>query len=96
VATMWMGGAVTRRRAGFAPIAGGSIEADAGGADGGDEGGEGSDGASVWPGPSASVRDAEVVFVGVLFAAACIFFGIFPTPLFHLSAHAAHAITGLF
>jgi NADH-quinone oxidoreductase subunit N len=96
VATMWMGGAVTRRRAGFAPIAGGSIEADAGGTDGGGEGGEGSDGASVWPGPSASVRDAEVVFVGVLFAAACIFFGIFPTPLFHLSAHAAHAITGLF
>jgi NADH-quinone oxidoreductase subunit N len=97
VAAMWMSGAVTRgrRRAGFAPIAGGSIEADAGG-DGGDEGGEESDGAAVWPGPSASVRDAEVVFVGVLFAAACIFFGIFPTPLFHLSAHAAHAISGLF
>jgi len=38
----------------------------------------------------------ELVFVAVGFAAAVIFFGIFPTPLFHLAAHAANAIGGLF
>jgi hypothetical protein len=34
--------------------------------------------------------------VGCLFAAAAIFFGIVPSPLFHLAAHAGHAISGLF
>ena len=38
----------------------------------------------------------EVVLVAVGFSAACIFFGIFPAPLFHLAAHAGHAISGLF
>jgi hypothetical protein len=38
----------------------------------------------------------EVVFVAVLFGAATIFFGIFPSPLFNLAAHAGAAFTGLF
>jgi hypothetical protein len=32
----------------------------------------------------------------VLFAAASVFFGIFPSPLFQLAAHAGHALTGIF
>jgi NADH-quinone oxidoreductase subunit N len=38
----------------------------------------------------------EVAFVAVVFAAATIFFGIFPSPLFNFAAHAGRAITGLF
>ncbi|MBV9803081.1 MAG: NADH-quinone oxidoreductase subunit N [Solirubrobacterales bacterium] len=38
----------------------------------------------------------EVVLVAVGFAAATIFFGIFPQPLFHLAAHTANALTSLF
>jgi NADH-quinone oxidoreductase subunit N len=38
----------------------------------------------------------EVAFVGLLSAAAMIFFGIIPSPLFNFAWHAAHAITGLF
>jgi NADH-quinone oxidoreductase subunit N len=66
----------------LAPIAGGSLEADEW-----DEG----------PGAAgASFAYPEVVVVAVGFAAAVIFFGIFPTPLFNLAAHAANAIGGLF
>jgi NADH-quinone oxidoreductase subunit N len=65
---------------GLAPIAGGSPEADIEG----------------WPTPSESAARPEVVFVAVLFAAASVFFGIFPSPLFNLAAHAGHALTGLF
>ena len=57
--------------------------------------------ASRGPAPSVSrVRDAlgqpEVAFVAGLFAAASIFFGIFPSPLFDLAAHAGNALPGLF
>jgi hypothetical protein len=38
----------------------------------------------------------EVTFVAVLFAAASVFFGIFPSPLFNLVAHAGNALGGLF
>jgi NADH-quinone oxidoreductase subunit N len=38
----------------------------------------------------------EVTFVAVAFAAATVFFGIFPSPLFNFAAHAGRAITGLF
>jgi hypothetical protein len=38
----------------------------------------------------------EALLVAVVFAAASIFFGIFPSPLFHLAAHAGHAIGGIF
>jgi len=36
------------------------------------------------------------VFVAVVFAAATVFFGIFPSPLFNFAAHAGQAIAGLF
>jgi len=38
----------------------------------------------------------EVTFVAVLFAAASVFFGVFPSPLLTLVAHAGRAFTGLF
>jgi NADH-quinone oxidoreductase subunit N len=66
----------------LAPIAGGSLEAD--------EWEEG-------PGAAgAALAYPELVFVAVAFAAATIFFGIFPSPLFHLASHAANALSGLF
>jgi NADH-quinone oxidoreductase subunit N len=66
----------------LAPIAGGSFEAD--------EWEEG-------PGAAGSaIAYPELVFVAVAFAAAAIFFGIFPSPLFHLASHAANALPGLF
>ena len=40
----------------------------------------------------ASLRYIEVVVVAVAFAGATIFFGIFPSPLFHLATHAANAL----
>ncbi len=66
----------------LAPIAGASLEAD--------EWDVGTGAAG------AKFRYPEVVFVAVAFAAATIFFGIFPTPLFHLAEHAANALPGLF
>ena len=66
----------------LAPIAGGSLEAD--------EWEEG-------PGPAgAALAYPELTFVAVFFAAAVIFFGIFPSPLFNLTSHAANAIAGIF
>ncbi|MGI9185389.1 MAG: NADH-quinone oxidoreductase subunit N [Solirubrobacteraceae bacterium] len=38
----------------------------------------------------------ELTFVAVLFAAASVVFGIFPSPLFTLVAHAGRALTGIF
>ena len=73
---------------GLAPIAGGSPEADAL-PDAGDGGGGGG-AVRALPSPFEPVR-----FVAVLFATASVFFGIFPTPLFKLAAHAGRAITGL-
>jgi NADH-quinone oxidoreductase subunit N len=67
---------------GLAPIAGGSLEAD--------EWAEGTGAAG------AGLAYPELIFVAVLFAAATIFFGIFPSPLFHLASHAASALPGLF
>ncbi len=66
----------------LAPIAGASIEAD--------EWEEG-------PGAAGSaLAHPELILVAVGFAAATIFFGIFPSPLFHLAGHAANALSGLF
>ena len=39
--------------------------------------------------PDAKPVQVEVVSVAVVFAAACIVFGIIPGPLFHLASHAA-------
>jgi NADH-quinone oxidoreductase subunit N len=65
----------------LAPIAGGSVEIESGEWDVEGPGAAG-----------ASLRYIEVVFVAVAFAAATIFFGIFPSPLFHLATHAANAL----
>ncbi len=51
---------------------------------------------SGWPRSDQSAPAPETVFVATLFAAASVFFGIFPSPLFHLAAHAGHALGGLF
>jgi NADH-quinone oxidoreductase subunit N len=89
IATIWMRPAVgapspvsAAGPGALAPIAGGSLEADEW------EEGPGAGGSAlVYP---------ELILVAVGFAAATIFFGIFPSPLFHLAAHAANALTGLF
>ncbi len=51
---------------------------------------------SGWPRSDESAPAPETVFVAALFAAASVFFGIFPSPLFHLAAHAGHALGGIF
>jgi NADH-quinone oxidoreductase subunit N len=90
VATVWMRPAVPAPAAGprapgpgeLAPIAGGSIEAD-----------EWEEGPAA---EGATLAYPELTFVAVVAAAATIFFGIFPAPLFHLASHAANALSGLF
>jgi NADH-quinone oxidoreductase subunit N len=96
IATMWMRPAVTTRPAGtaFAPIAGGSPEAD-------DAPAPVAGGLSEQPATAASsvaprVGQPEVVFVALASSAAVIFFGIFPAPLFDFAAHAGRAISGIF
>jgi NADH-quinone oxidoreductase subunit N len=44
----------------------------------------------------ASRPHPEVAFVACLFAAASVFFGVIPSPLFHLASHAGSALPGLF
>jgi NADH-quinone oxidoreductase subunit N len=111
IATMWMGSERTERAysqtvggsAGLAPIAGGSHEAEALPPIAG-----GSHDADALPpiaggAPEADVVDRshsvpypEVVLVAAVFAFATVFFGIIPSPLFRLAAHAGHALTGIF
>ena len=74
---------------GLAPIAGGSPEADAAVAPPG--GPRGTDTRAARP-----VPHPEVVLVAAVFAAACVFFGIIPSPLFQLASHAGAALTGIF
>ncbi len=96
VATIWMSPAAAPEPAvagmRFAPIAGGSPEADA---EGGWASGSPEADADAWAADRA-VPVPEVALVAVLFAAATVLFGIFPSPLFQLAAHAGQAITGLF
>jgi NADH-quinone oxidoreductase subunit N len=90
VAVMWMSpagqsapvAARTVGPSGLPAIAGGSPEADELDADGLELETSGSHG--------------ELVLVAVVAAAACVFFGIFPSPLFNLVSHAGHAIGGIF
>jgi NADH-quinone oxidoreductase subunit N len=105
IAAMWMRPAVRATpgpaETGLAPIAGGSQEADAEAEDGGSAagGGEAAAGATAPAGAapvSRPVVQVEVAFVAVVFAAATVFFGIFPSPLFNFAAHAGRAIVGLF
>ena len=67
----------------LAPIAGGSPEADALGSFAAP--GEMTEGPRGGP-------FLEVVVVGVVFGAASVFFGVFPSPLFNLAAHAGRAL----
>ena len=93
VATIWMGSAegvpaaaaaaATPGPGGLPAIAGASPEADSPPA---------SDPTERDPSPD----HPEAVVVAVLFGAAIIFFGIFPSPLFDLVGHAGHAIGGIF
>ncbi len=93
IAAIWMSPAEPAPRPGrgatlpegLAPIAGGSPEADASAGGAGDT-----------EVPSARPVYPEVVAVAVVFAAACIVFGIVPSPLFHLASHAGAALTGVF
>ena len=87
VAVMWMRPALTARPV----MAGGSQEADASG----DVPGSVED-ASAGAATEAPTLHFEVAYVALAFAAAVIFFGIFPSPLFHFAAHAAHALSGRF
>jgi NADH-quinone oxidoreductase subunit N len=70
---------------GLAPIAGGSVEAD-----------ESAEDPAHPTAAGSALAYPELILVAVGFAAATIFFGIFPSPLFHLAGHAANALTGLF
>jgi NADH-quinone oxidoreductase subunit N len=88
VATMWMSAPESepalRSAAGGRPaIAGGSQEADAADAGG-------------WPRADSAVANAEVAVIAVLFGAAGVLFGIIPSPLLRLVAHAGRSITGIF
>jgi NADH-quinone oxidoreductase subunit N len=91
IAAMWMRDAPGRESASTAPplgglpaLAGGSVEMDAD---------TGTPGAGAAATPS---RQGEVIFVAILAAAATIFFGIIPQPLFDLVHHAGGALSGLF
>ncbi|MGO9976441.1 MAG: NADH-quinone oxidoreductase subunit N [Solirubrobacteraceae bacterium] len=94
VAAIWMGGersAIRLPEGSLAPIAGGSPEADM------ETGllGPLVDGAL----PGSADRgpiDPEIVLLAIVFAAACIAFGVFPEPLFNLAAHAGASLTGIF
>jgi NADH-quinone oxidoreductase subunit N len=87
VATMWMRPVLMPQ-----PImAGGSQEADAST----DVPGSVED-ASAGAAAEEPTLHFEVAYVALAFAAAVIFFGIFPSPLFQFAAHAGHALAGLF
>jgi NADH-quinone oxidoreductase subunit N len=102
VASMWMRpaspfpraaavGAVPAGSAVLPPIAGGSQEADEA---------PGSDVRRVPPQEASEAEapafEPEIALVASVFAAATIFFGIIPQPLFHFAAHAGTALAGLF
>jgi hypothetical protein len=86
----------------LAPIAGGAPEADAPGAGpavagtgSAGSGGAGSGGAGRSEHPAARATAAgypEVTLVAVVFSAATIVFGVFPSPMFNLVAHAGRAL----
>ena len=92
----------------LAPLAGGSPEADdeyagatGGSGDGASVTGGSGDGAIVASGTAGrgaafAAPYAEVAFVAVVFAAASIAFGVFPSPMFHLADHAGAVFSSLF
>ncbi|MGO9820159.1 MAG: NADH-quinone oxidoreductase subunit N [Solirubrobacteraceae bacterium] len=85
IAVMWMSPAApvpvaATAAGGLAPIAGGSSEADA----------------LLDSEPAKPALPLEVAVVAVVFAAASVFFGIFPDPLFNFVAHAGQSLLGIF
>jgi NADH-quinone oxidoreductase subunit N len=88
IAAIWMRPVITRRPA----IAGASQEADTAPVRGGDFVPDAERPAA----PAPRALQFEVAYVALAFAAAVIFFGIIPSPLFHFAAHAGTAIAGLF
>ena len=102
VAAMWMSPyraarpqVATASESGLPPIAGGSQEADGAGSQA--AGGEVAETPPVahQRGPAWLPAHPALVFVAVAFAAATIFFGIVPQPLFHFVDHAGRALIGL-
>jgi NADH-quinone oxidoreductase subunit N len=88
IAAMWMTAPAVRTATGpapgrLAPIAGASPEADALAGDGVRGDGVATD---------SPRRYFELSFVAILFGAASVFFGIVPSPLFTLAAHAGRAL----
>ncbi len=85
---------------GLAPLAGGSPEADDEYAGDGPGDGAPGDGAvaagTARRGAAFAAPYAEVAFVAVVFAAASIAFGVFPSPMFHLADHAGAVFSSLF
>jgi NADH-quinone oxidoreductase subunit N len=81
IAVMWMRPAVLGRRTPAAP----EMAPIAGGSQEADE-----------PAETPEPLQFEVAYVAIAAAAATIFFGIFPSPLFNFAAHAGRAISGLF
>jgi NADH-quinone oxidoreductase subunit N len=94
---------------GLPSMGGGALEDSEGapgsGGAGGAGGGRASDGsgvgavavgASSFRGGSWSIPSPEVAFVAIVFAAATVGFGVFPSIVFHLANHAGRAFTGLF
>jgi NADH-quinone oxidoreductase subunit N len=99
IATMWMGTSPTEAAAGYpsqgitlAPIAGGSPELDVPGGLPPIMGGSPDADTAAEP----AGEHGEAVLVAVIFAAACVFFGIFPDVLFHFASHAGTAISSIF
>jgi NADH-quinone oxidoreductase subunit N len=93
VATMWMSPATARQVSGgvhFAPVAGGAPTAEE------EAAGFPPDPDPARHAPGTAIRDPEVVAVALVFAAAAVFFGVIPSPLFHLASHAGAALGGLF
>jgi NADH-quinone oxidoreductase subunit N len=84
VAAMWMSGSAELSAGALAPIAGGSQEADSDDAE-----------AGLPLGPARAIPRPEIAFVATVFAAATVFFGIVPGPLFHLMDHGGNALVGL-
>jgi NADH-quinone oxidoreductase subunit N len=94
IAAMWMrdapAGAPTPAGGPLPALAGGSPELD------GEPALAPAGGSADLGAPSTGGLQPEVVFVAVLAAAATIFFGIIPQPLFDLVHHAGTALSGLF
>jgi NADH-quinone oxidoreductase subunit N len=87
IATMWMTPPVSAPAPAPLPAGAGSLAPIAGGSPEAD---------LLDPEPGRRWQFTEVTLVAILFAAASVFFGVFPSPLFDFVAHAGRALTGIF